>query len=62
MIDAVVLGLLAIGDLAFLAYLRRRRKRAERVERIQRSLEFAVRRELGSKRQPGPLRELRTPQ
>jgi hypothetical protein len=44
-IDACVLGMLAILDLAIIIHLRRRRGRAARAHRIMRSLEFAVRRE-----------------
>ena len=45
-IDACVLGMLAVLDLAFMIHLRRRRSRAARTERVMRSLEFAVRREI----------------
>ena len=45
MIDACVLGMLAILDVAVIIWLRRRRSRAACAERIMRSLEFAVRRE-----------------
>lgn len=46
-VDAIVLGLLAVGDLAFIAHLRRRRSKAVRTERMSRSLELALRRENG---------------
>lgn len=45
-IDACVLAMLAIIDLAIIIQLRRRRSRAAQVERVMRSLEFAVRREI----------------
>jgi hypothetical protein len=46
-VDAVVLGLLAIGDLAFIAHLRRRRRKSVQTGRMMRSLELALRRENG---------------
>jgi hypothetical protein len=44
-IDAVVLALLAIADLAFIAYLRSRHGQRVRAERMMTSLRLAVRRE-----------------
>jgi hypothetical protein len=44
-IDAVVLALLAIADLAFIAYLRSRHGQRVRAERMMTSLRMAVRRE-----------------
>jgi len=44
-IDASLLTLLLMADLAFFAYLRRRCNRAMRAERVMRSLARAVRRE-----------------
>jgi hypothetical protein len=38
MVDAVVLALIALGDLWLIGYLRRRRKRVERRERMTDSL------------------------
>ena len=46
-IDAVVLALLAILDLALIAYLRRRHGRRVRMERMMASLRLAIRRENG---------------
>jgi hypothetical protein len=46
-IDAVVLMLLAILDLALIAYLRRRHGRRVRRERMMASLRLAIRRENG---------------
>ena len=45
--DAVVLALLAIGDMAVLVYLRQRHGRRVRMERMMASLRMAVRRENG---------------
>jgi hypothetical protein len=45
-VDAVVLGLLAIGDMALIAHLRRRRGKALKADRIMRSLVLVVRREM----------------
>jgi hypothetical protein len=44
LVDGIVVGLLAIADIAFLAHLRRRRARALRIRRMWRSLALAVRR------------------
>jgi hypothetical protein len=52
--DAIVLGLLAIADLAFLSHLRRRRRNAMRKERMMRALAIAVRREIGEIPMPQP--------
>ncbi len=43
-VDAIVLGLLAIGDLALVVRLRRARARQFREERVARSLRFALQR------------------
>jgi hypothetical protein len=45
-IDACVLGLLAVIDLAVIVLLRRRHNRTAQAGRIMRCLEFAVRREI----------------
>jgi hypothetical protein len=45
MVDAAVLALLAIGDIALIANLRRRRGRALQADRMMRSLVLAVRRD-----------------
>jgi hypothetical protein len=44
-VDAIVLGLLAVADLAFFKYLRYRRWRAVQNERMALSLTHAVRHE-----------------
>ncbi len=44
-VDALVLALLALVDLALIVYLRRMRVRRVRARRMMRSLEFAIRRE-----------------
>ena len=54
MVDAIVLGLLAIADLALITYLRRRRRAGQRKERMMRSLVFAVRRANGEIPLPQP--------
>jgi len=46
MIDACVLGLLAVADFAVMVHLRRRHGRVARDRRIMRALEFAVRSEI----------------
>jgi hypothetical protein len=46
LIDACVLGMLAILDLALIVQFRRRRSRAVQAQRIMRSLEYAIRQEL----------------
>ena len=51
-IDAVVLVLLAIGDLALIAYLRRRHGQRVTAERMMTSLRLAVRRESGVEELP----------
>jgi hypothetical protein len=43
--DAIVLALVALGDLALLIHMRRRRSRRVRVERLWRSLSLAIWRE-----------------
>lgn len=45
--DALLLALLAIGDLALLVHLRHRNGRRVRMERVMTSLRMAVRRENG---------------
>jgi hypothetical protein len=45
-IDAILLGMLAVADLAFLVHLRYRRRLAWNQVRIVRSMAFAVRREI----------------
>jgi hypothetical protein len=56
--DALLLALLAIGDLAFLVYLRRRHGRRVRMERVMASLRMAVRRENGDEPLPAQPRLL----
>ncbi|HXK07977.1 MAG TPA: hypothetical protein VMS37_36625 [Verrucomicrobiae bacterium] len=46
-VDAVVLALIAMADLAFIAHLRQRRRMHLRENRVMRSLTLAVRRENG---------------
>ncbi|HTS62517.1 MAG TPA: hypothetical protein VMH28_10860 [Candidatus Acidoferrales bacterium] len=46
-IDAVVLGLIAMADLALIAHLRQRRRTAMKEDRVMRSLVLAVQRENG---------------
>jgi hypothetical protein len=46
-VDAVVLALIAIADLAFIAHLRHRRRLALREDRVARSLAIAVQKENG---------------
>jgi hypothetical protein len=61
-VDAIVLGILAIGDLLLLAYLRYRQfeqtRNQTRNERLMRSLAFAVRMENGDLSTPEPPRRL----
>jgi hypothetical protein len=45
-IDAYVLGLLAVIDLAVIVLLRRRHNRSAQAGRLMRGLQFAVRREI----------------
>lgn len=45
-VDALVLALIAMADLALIAYLRQRRARALKLRRMDRCLTWAVRREL----------------
>ena len=45
-VDAMVLALLALADIALLIHIRRRRARGLRVRRMDRALTLAVRREL----------------
>jgi hypothetical protein len=47
-VDALVLALLAVGDLLILVEIRRWRSRRLRVQRMYRSLSFAVRREIAA--------------
>jgi len=54
-IAALILGLLAIADLACIVHLRRRRAERLRNERVMRSLELAVQRE-NFVQQPAPAR------
>jgi hypothetical protein len=57
-VDAILLGILAIGDLLLLGYLRYRRfeqtRNQTRNERLMRSLAFAVRLENGELSTPEP--------
>lgn len=46
--DAIVLGLLAVADMALLGYLRRRRSKAHRLRRMWKSLDLAIRRDNNS--------------
>jgi len=46
--DALILGLLAVADLALVVQLRRARARRVRTERIMRSLELAIQREVAA--------------
>ena len=48
--DALLLLLLALADVALMVYLRRARARRLRQERMNRSLQLAIRRELGTQR------------
>jgi hypothetical protein len=57
-VDAIVLGLLAIGDLLLIGYLRFRRSEEASKERLMRSLVFAVRRENGEIPAAEPQRRL----
>jgi hypothetical protein len=45
--DAIVLAMLAVGDLALIVHLRRRHGRQLQMERVMASLRMAVRRENG---------------
>jgi hypothetical protein len=47
LVDALVLVVLAILDLAIIAHLRHRRSVAHQRERVEKSLQLAVRRENG---------------
>ncbi len=47
MVDAIVLGVLALADLGFLIYLRWRRSKRVRVERMEECLNSYVRRQNG---------------
>ena len=47
--DAILLGLLAMGDLALVVFLRRARARRIRAERMMRCLRMAIQREIGQK-------------
>ena len=47
LVDALVLVVLAILDLAFIAHLRYRRSMSQQRERVGKSLQLAVRRENG---------------
>ena len=57
-VDAILLGMLAIGDLLLIGYLRYRRSEAVRDERLMRSLVFAVRVENGDISMPDAPRML----
>jgi hypothetical protein len=58
-IDALLLALLAIADLAFIAYLRRRHARRARADRMMASLRVAIRREIDVQELPANRRLLR---
>jgi hypothetical protein len=45
--DAIVLAMLAVGDLALIVHLRQRHARRVQTERVMASLRMAVRRENG---------------
>jgi hypothetical protein len=45
-VDAILFGLLAVGDLSLLVHLRRRRARHLRQDRMARALRYAVEREI----------------
>jgi hypothetical protein len=45
--DAIVLAMLAVGDLALIVHLRQRQARQVQMERMMASLRMAVRRENG---------------
>jgi hypothetical protein len=45
--DAIVLAMLAVGDLALIVHLRQRHGRQVQMERVMTSLRMAVRRENG---------------
>jgi hypothetical protein len=57
-VDAILLGMLAFGDLILIGYLRFRRSEEARKERLMRSLAFAVRRENGEVSVDEPPRRL----
>jgi hypothetical protein len=46
--DALVFGLLTIGDIALIAYLRRRRSRLAKADRMMGSLRIAIKLDLAS--------------
>jgi len=58
-LDALVLALLAIADMALLVYLRRRHARRVRRERMAASLRMAIRLENGVEERPATRRLLR---
>jgi hypothetical protein len=51
-VDAIVLALLALADIALITYLRRRRARRLRVERMYYRMALAVRRDLANSTPP----------
>ena len=50
--DAIVLAMLAVGDLALIVHLRRRHAQRVQMERVAASLRLAVRRENGVETMP----------
>ena len=46
--DALMIGLLTIGDIALMAYLRRRHSRLAKVDRMMDSLRLAIKQDLAS--------------
>jgi hypothetical protein len=50
--DAIVLAMLAVGDLALIVHLRQRNARRVQMERVTASLRLAVRRENGMETMP----------
>ena len=50
--DAIVLAMLAVGDLALIVHLRQRHGRQVQMERVMASLRMAVRRENGVETMP----------
>jgi hypothetical protein len=55
--DALLFGLLTIGDIMLIAYLRRRRRRLAKAERMMDSLRLAIKLDLASP--PAKLRLVR---
>ena len=58
-VDALVLALLGISDLAFIVHLRRRHARRARMDRMMASLGMAIRQANGVEKLPAKRRLLR---